>query len=171
MDLKNAINNTNAQKENIKTVANNIDNKLIELGGEKAENLNDVPNKIQDLRNNFIKYAEGDFNGLIQKFDGVEIDTKTILLNLNLNFTPKVLILDLEACAGSGTPWKKNTFDIVKGSCEIVTGNWKEPYVFGFGYGSGLTPEGNLKICFNKRDSQAIWLKFMKWRAYEKATV
>lgn len=47
MPLKSTINNTNTQKENIKTVANNIDNKLVELGGEQIINLADVPNKIE----------------------------------------------------------------------------------------------------------------------------
>lgn len=50
MSLKDTINNTNTQKENIKTVANKIDNKLVELGGERATNLADVVNKIDSLK-------------------------------------------------------------------------------------------------------------------------
>lgn len=46
MSLTDTINNTNAQKENIKTVATQIDNKLVELGGEKATNLSDVVSKM-----------------------------------------------------------------------------------------------------------------------------
>lgn len=50
MSLISAINNTNIQKENLKIVAVNIDNKLVELGGEQATNLSDVPNKIDSLK-------------------------------------------------------------------------------------------------------------------------
>lgn len=58
MDLKNTIDNTNTQKENIKIVATSIDNKLIELGGEQAINLADIPNKIEVVENQYLKIAE-----------------------------------------------------------------------------------------------------------------
>lgn len=60
MDLKSTINNTNTQKENVKTVATNIDNKLVELGGEQAINLADVPNKMEVVENKYVKMAEID---------------------------------------------------------------------------------------------------------------
>ena len=60
MDLKSTINNTNIQKENIKTVANNIDNKLVELGGERATDLSDVVNKMGAMvKGNYKKVAMG----------------------------------------------------------------------------------------------------------------
>lgn len=62
MSLKDAINNTNTQKENIKTVANNIDNKLVELGGEKATDLSDVANKMEGMVGQYKKFATGDLN-------------------------------------------------------------------------------------------------------------
>ena len=49
MSLKDTINNTNTQKENLKTVANKIDNKLVELGGEQATDLSDVANKMEGM--------------------------------------------------------------------------------------------------------------------------
>lgn len=59
MDLKNTINNTNTQKENIKTVATQIDNKLVELGGEQAIDLSDVANKMGAMvTGNYTKYAK-----------------------------------------------------------------------------------------------------------------
>ena len=58
MSLRDTINNTNTQKENIKTVAINIDNKLVELGGEQAESLADIPNKIEVVENQYLKIAE-----------------------------------------------------------------------------------------------------------------
>lgn len=48
MSLADTINNTNTQKENIKIVASNIDNKLVELGGQRATDLADVVNKIEN---------------------------------------------------------------------------------------------------------------------------
>lgn len=47
MSLKDTINNTNTQKNKLKTGKRNIDNKIISIGGEKAINIADVPNKIQ----------------------------------------------------------------------------------------------------------------------------
>ena len=58
MSLISEINNTNTQKENIKTVANNIDNKLVSLGGQSATDLSKVPEKIQQMvTKNYKKYA------------------------------------------------------------------------------------------------------------------
>ena len=102
MSLKDAINNTNTQKENIKTVAKNIDNKLVELGGEQAIDLVDVPNKIEKtIRDNYIQVAKN--NGFIKKTytqgeaGAPEEGTKTysfefdIKNDLLINFTPKSL--------------------------------------------------------------------------------
>lgn len=66
MSLTDTINNTNTEKKNLKTVANNIDSKLVELGGERATDLADVPNKIEKTINeNYIKLAKN--NGSIKK--------------------------------------------------------------------------------------------------------
>lgn len=57
MDLKSTINNTNTQKENVKKVAINIDNKLVELGGEQATSLADVVNKMGAMVGQYFKGA------------------------------------------------------------------------------------------------------------------
>ena len=63
MSLISEINNTNTQKENIKTVANNIDNKLVSLGGQSATDLSDVPEKIQQMvTKNYKKLAYGEYS-------------------------------------------------------------------------------------------------------------
>jgi hypothetical protein len=49
MSLVTEINRTNTQKENIKKVATQIDDKLVALGGERATDLFDVPNKFKTL--------------------------------------------------------------------------------------------------------------------------
>ena len=104
-DLKSTIDNTNTQKENIKTVATNIDNKLVELGGERATDLADVPNKIEDMFNKIdLKYqAKGTYN---QKLDishpatnkGNPIIGKKQIFNIpiNINFVPKKIILIID---------------------------------------------------------------------------
>lgn len=59
MDLKNTINNTNTQKDKLKIGKQNIDNKLVELGGEKAIDISDIPNKIKKLTEQYNKVALG----------------------------------------------------------------------------------------------------------------
>ena len=96
MDLKNTINNTNTAKEKTKTVATNIDNKLVELGGERAESLADIPNKIEVVENQYLKIAE-------IKNLRIWIDTipQTITFN-ELSFTPKkvmaLIFLEKKTC-------------------------------------------------------------------------
>ena len=93
MDLKNTINNTNTQKENIKTVATQIDNKLVELGGEQAENLSDVANKMEGMvTGNYSKFAK--ING--QETVIVETESIVVTKNCNLNFIPNQIIYNLE---------------------------------------------------------------------------
>ena len=87
MDLKNTINITNTNKENVKTVAINIDNKLVELGGEKAESLADIPNKIEVVENQYLKIAE--IKNLRIWIDKIP---QTITFS-ELSFTPKKVMV------------------------------------------------------------------------------
>lgn len=104
MSLTDTINSTNVQKENVKKVANNIDNKLVELGGEKAENLNDVANKMGDMVGQYKKIAEGEYNSdliVVDKNSGGTLINNEYLqfekkIPLNLNFTPKRIIFKFE---------------------------------------------------------------------------
>ena len=88
MSLTDTINNTNKQKENVKTVATNIDNKLVALGGQQATSLNDVPNKIGAMIGQYKKIATLSPN---KEFKGNEIyKDKNYTMNLtNVNFVPK----------------------------------------------------------------------------------
>lgn len=139
MDLKNTINNTNTQKENIKTVANNIDNKLVELGGEQATDLSDVPNKIGAMVGQYKHFAQGnsnlDFkigrsaameNGvLVQQnngnsdYDIYKFKTeKRIEIPLNLDFEPKIIFITFNTAG----------FDL-DSSKLLITLNSEEHYV------------------------------------------
>lgn len=92
MSLIQEINRTETEKNKTKQVAVNIDNKLVELGGEQATDLADVPNRIDALILQYSKYAEIK----IDKFEvsGVpRANRKTI--NLNLNFEPKEIFVGI----------------------------------------------------------------------------
>lgn len=89
MSLTDTINNTNTQKENIKTVTNNIDNKLVELGGERAKDLNDVANKISAMVGQYKKIAMGNF--------GIgEVNEDTVKITPNVDFEIKEAIIFLK---------------------------------------------------------------------------
>lgn len=96
MDLKNTINNTKTQKENIKTVATNIDNKLIELGGERATDLADVVNKMDTMVGQYKKFAKGGKQRVTLENKDAYNDCK---INMNLDFVPEIIIC---------TTWKVN---------------------------------------------------------------
>lgn len=89
MSLKDTINNTNTQKENIKTVASNIDNKLVELGGERAKDLNDVANKMGAMVGQYKKIAKGEKKRI---FPQILHDFNDFKIEMNLNFIPKIII-------------------------------------------------------------------------------
>ena len=105
MSLKDTINNTNKQKENAKTVATQIDNKLVELGGEQAENLSDVANKMEGMvTTQYVKIAEGSYNGSLVQSDNYDqsISAPSLVeriksIPINLDFTPKRIILNFES--------------------------------------------------------------------------
>ena len=92
MNLKHAINNTSTQKENLKTVANNIDNKLVELGGEQAINLADVANKMGAMVGQYKKIAMGGK----QKFFAQNINNyNEFKIEMNLDFTPEIIFCNV----------------------------------------------------------------------------
>ena len=95
MSLKDAINNTNTQKENVKKVATQIDNKLVELGGEQATDLSDVPNKMQYMIGQYKKVAIINLNKTVYLVNTNKENFKegTEKITLNLNFTPSLIIL------------------------------------------------------------------------------
>lgn len=110
MSLTDTINNTNTQKDNLKTVANNIDNKLVELGGEQAINLADVPNKIEKTINEYSKIATIKTNVNFKK-------TGNITINYNIDFTPDFAIISLKRLSNALDI--KNSFDTRDGECYI----------------------------------------------------
>lgn len=102
MDLKNTINNTNTQKENIKTVATQIDNKLVELGGEQAIDLSDVANKMGAMAEQYLQYASVNVNIPIPNSVQVPLVKEgTVLFSYeivkNLNFDSKIEKLFINA--------------------------------------------------------------------------
>lgn len=92
MSLADTINNTNTQKENTKKVATQIDNKLVELGGERATDLADVPNKIENTVVQRKKVARFTFDA---NYANVQILSKNgkIIKEININFIPSVVFV------------------------------------------------------------------------------
>lgn len=141
MSLKDEINNTNTQKENIKTVANKIDNKLVELGGEQAINLADVPNKIKSMVKQYKYFAQGSStinfsidsddaikNGILvedshdYEFKLYKFKTdKCVEVPLNLKFEPKIVFITFDAAG-----WDNAVDEYTK---NIITVNSEEHYV------------------------------------------
>ena len=94
MSLITEINRINTNKEKAKTVSVKIDNKLVELGGEQATDLNDVPNKMQKMVDNYIKYALFKNNILTQKTDVYNLKCVTnyyLLESFPINFKTSFL--------------------------------------------------------------------------------
>ena len=85
MSLISEINRTETEKNKTKTVATNIDNKLVELGGEQAIDLSDVPNKMEVMvKENYKKIAI-----LNKKISSTRACEQTaIAVPVNLTFKP-----------------------------------------------------------------------------------
>lgn len=83
MSLASEINRTETEKNKTKTVAMNIDNKLVELGGEQAINLADVPNKIQKMIGQYKQVA-------------IFSDLKTIQINSSQNSIRERIAFNLD---------------------------------------------------------------------------
>ena len=94
MSLISEINNTNTQKENIKTVANNIDNKLVALGGERATDLSDVASKIESMVGQYKKYAEGDIPHV--QMDASSYNDVSYTIETNCDFPIKKFFIKVE---------------------------------------------------------------------------
>lgn len=96
MSLVSEINRTETKKNKTKQVAVNIDNKLIELGGEQAIDLNDVPNKINTLFSKTDKIAVLDINKEVNRTGSKVIDV-TVDFSINTaNFNVKNIIIELQ---------------------------------------------------------------------------
>ena len=93
MSLIQEINRTETEKNKTKQVATNIDNKLVELGGERATDLADVPNKIDEtIKNNLRKSAVIDLGGI--QNEGKDFFRKDF--SDVLNFKPQKAILEFK---------------------------------------------------------------------------
>ena len=106
MNLKNTIDNTNTQKDKLKTGKRNIDNKLVELGGEEAVNLAEIPLKMQEMANQYSKIAEIKIEKNIEVGESFYGDYVENLINLNINFLPKrifVRYVEVRSGVTSGT--------------------------------------------------------------------
>lgn len=104
MNLKTEIDKTNDLKNKTKKAKENINNKLIELGGENASDLADISNKMQGMIGQYKKIAEGVYNSdLVVNYDSSlpnREDPKYAYVDINIpisiDFEPKRVILGFE---------------------------------------------------------------------------
>lgn len=92
MSLRDNINNTNIQKDKLKIGKRNIDNTLINIGGEKSTNIEDVPEKITNAIKQYKKISIIDLNFN----DTGNSWTENINIPINLSFLPNKYIIFLE---------------------------------------------------------------------------
>ena len=96
MSLVTEINRTEREKNKTKKVATQIDNKLVELGGEQATNLSDVPKKINELSKQYKKYAKVVYNRKINgSTSGYNAYANFYIPMENLEFNPNFAIIQL----------------------------------------------------------------------------
>lgn len=106
MSLKDTINNTNTQKDKLKIGKRNIDNKLIELGGEQAIDLKDVPNKMtMMIKKNYEKIAI--FNNFSSDADCTRKGDNSYILKkkIDIDFKPEYIFAymkDISYCIKKG---------------------------------------------------------------------
>lgn len=96
MSLIQEINRTETNKNKTKQVATNIDNKLVELGGEQATDLSDVPNKMGAMvTTQYKKIATGEIK--TSKSAGMKVE-----VNTNLEFNPSRIFARISSIGTSG---------------------------------------------------------------------
>lgn len=100
-NLKSTVIETENNKNNLKTVATQIDNKLVELGGEQATDLSDVVNKMQKMSEEYLKYAY--IRNYYKKFDDFSLcapandwgEEVVLEFDTNFSFIPKTLFIKI----------------------------------------------------------------------------
>ena len=93
-NIKEAIAETEKNKNNLTKAKTKIDNKLVSLGGQSATDLSDVPNKIGQITNNLFKKAAF-HNNWRKKYSssGTFFGER---IEFPVNFTPEFIAFDIE---------------------------------------------------------------------------
>lgn len=91
MSLIQEINRTGTETNKTKQVATNIDNKLVELGGERATDLADVVNKMGAMVGQYKKIAIGNKTNFSVSSGRIN----ELKINMNLDFTPEIIFCNV----------------------------------------------------------------------------
>ena len=166
MSLTDTINNTNTQKENIKTVANNIDNKLVELGGEQAENLSDVANKMGAMVGQYKKIAMGELNQSSYLGSGINdfkfpINFKASRIMFRLVVGPESGSTDLDISQTIDT--KKSSVPAKK----VLIALYLTMEQFQYKREINLIEGNTVRIVVPDTSNASAWIKLLDWIAYE----
>lgn len=90
MSLITEINRTETEKEKVKKVATQIDNKLVALGGQQATDLADVANKMQEMTKQYSKFATGNLD---IRLDYSASSQEYVDIDIPINFDAKIIFL------------------------------------------------------------------------------
>ena len=94
-NLKNTINKTETLLNNVKLVKNKINETIVRGGGITSKSLSEIPDNIKSMiSKNYKKIA------IINS--GINIPSqKLITVSINLNFTPSIIIADIDNLSGN----------------------------------------------------------------------
>ena len=144
MSLITEINRTETEKNKVKKVATNIDNKLVELGGEQATDLADVPNKMEVMVKEYNRVATFDLAIKIP----VNNNTQTVTIPTNTQFIPIFAFVEFNKRFGT------QDSDTAKWDTRNGVRSWKDgAYLLAIKVGNPLFSKENVKF---KLTSQAI---------------
>ena len=121
MSLIQEINRTETNKNKTKQVATNIDNKLIELGGEQATDLTDVPNKMEVMvKTQYKRVAIIKPNKTMNPVIWSDHGKEWRKWSLSLNFTPSLVIV-----IGQENSFQKHPTIVSSRDTESSSSHWQ----------------------------------------------
>ena len=162
MSLITGINRTETEKEKVKKVATQIDNKLVALGGQQATDLADVPNKMQEMTKQYSKFATGDLDITLDYYAS---NQNFVNIDIPVNFDPKIIFIKFTTLGFVNT---KEEFiaNTEKGIYSEYAEGCRYIYRTGasYQYSFWLTKKSSKKVEIRRASSNAS-VKAIKWMA------
>lgn len=162
MFLKQIIDNTDTEKNKLKRAKINIDNKLVAVGGSRATNLADVPNRIQELRNGLIKYATGDLSWKTYSSPWGSNTYMEVNVPLGLTFKPQKLNITILT---KHPQTVRKTIDAFSGGDVSLSTGLVEFYAIN---SNSFKPDGSVTLGIYKNNDFAFEFCIEKFEAFEK---
>ena len=162
MSLITEINRTETEKEKVKKVATQIDNKLVALGGQQATDLADVPNKMQEMTKQYSKFATGNLD---IRLDYSASSQEYVDIDIPINFDAKIIFLKF-TWVGSSSNKEEFIANTEKGIYSEYAEGCRYIYRTGasYQYSFWLTKKSSKKVEIRRASSNAS-VKAIKWMA------